>query len=96
MSTNADIQRLESEVEDNKEQLREDVSQIKEKVQETRAQLSPTKFVRERVFLLMGLALGLGYVVGYGDVPVEQLAKPAARTILTTAGKHAVIRAIRG
>ena len=31
MSANADIHRLESEVEDNKVHLREDVSQIKEK-----------------------------------------------------------------
>lgn len=96
MANSEDIRRLESELAHEKADLREDASQINDKVQETRAQLSPTNFVRDNVLLLSGVALGLGFVLGYRGVPVEEIAKPAARTMLSTAGKQAAVRAVRG
>jgi hypothetical protein len=69
---------------------------LNQKIQATREQLSPTKFVKEHVLVLCGVSFALGYVFGYIGVPMAELAKPAVRTTLTTAGKHAAIRLIRG
>ena len=91
MATNDEINRIQSEIEQNQERLREDVSQIKEKVDETRAQLSPTSLVQRRILLFMGGAMALGFWVGHSNVPVPEIAKPAARTMLSTAGKQAVL-----
>jgi hypothetical protein len=74
----------------------EHTAQISQKIQETRAQLSPTKVVQQRIFLLSGLAFVLGFALGYRGVPVEEFGKPAARAVLTTVGKEAATRAIRG
>ena len=41
------------------------LNQITEKARETRAELSPTSLVRERIFLLSGLALALGFALGF-------------------------------
>jgi hypothetical protein len=76
--------------------LREHTAQINEKLQEAHAQLSPTKLIEQRIFLLSGLAFALGFALGYRGVPVEAFGKPAARALLTTAGKQAATRAIRG
>jgi hypothetical protein len=38
----------------------------------------------------------VGFIFSYQGVPMAELAKPAVRTTLTTAGKHAAIRLIRG
>jgi hypothetical protein len=95
MVSSEDIHQLESELEHEKAALREDVSHIKQKVQKTRAQLSPTNLVRENILLFSGIALALGFILGYRGVPLEKIAKPAARSILSTAGKQAAGRAIR-
>src|SRR5438270_6884648 len=108
MSTSQQIRQLESELEAGQRDLREDTSQIKHKIEETKAKLSPTKFVRERAILVSGVALlsgvALGYLLGRRELPVEAVAQPAvehlgkpiARRMLTTAGKEAVTHAIRG
>jgi hypothetical protein len=96
VNANEEKRGLESDLEDEKEDLREDIARINTKLKETRANLSPAKLVQERVFLLSGLTLGLGFALGYRGVPVEEIGRPVARTILTTAGKQAVTQAIRG
>jgi hypothetical protein len=48
------------------------------------------------VQLLCGVSFALGCAFGYISVPLAELAKPAVRTTLTTAGKHAAIHLIRG
>jgi hypothetical protein len=89
-----DFSELEADIEHYKKLLREDFALLNQKIQATREQLSPTKFVKEHV--LCGVSFALGCVFGYIGVPLAELAKPAVRTTLTTAGKHAAIRLIRG
>jgi hypothetical protein len=91
-----EIRRLESDLEHEKEDLREDITRISNKLKATRANLGPTKLVQGRVFLLSGLTLGLGFALGYRGVPVEEIGGPVARSMLATAGKQATIRAIKG
>ena len=93
MNESENIHRLESDLEDKKRDLREDFEQISIKARETRAELSPTRLMRERILLLSGIALVLGFLLGYRGVPVEEIGKPAARSLLTNAGKQAGIRA---
>jgi hypothetical protein len=84
-----DLAELEADIEHYKKQLREDLTLLNQKIQATREQLSPTKFIKENVLLLCGVSYALGCVFGYIGVPLAELAKPAVRTTLTTAGKHA-------
>jgi len=96
MNGSEEIHRLESDLEHEKEDLREDVTRINNELKKTRANLSPAKLVQGRVFLLSGLTLGLGFALGYHGVPIEEIGGPVARTMLTTAGKQPAIQAIRG
>src|SRR6266702_1691813 len=96
MNASEEICQLESDLEHEKKDLREDVTRINNKLRETRANLSAANLVQGRVFLLSGLTLGLGFALGYRGVPVEKIAEPVTRTILTTVGKQAAIQAIRG
>ena len=96
MNESENIHRLESDLEDKKRNLREDLELIGLKARETRAELSPTRLMRERLLLLSGIALVLGFILGYRGVPVEEIGKPAARTLLNQAGKQAGARAIWG
>ena len=96
MYASEEIRRLESELEHQKQDLREGITKITNKLKATSANLGPTKLMQGRVFLLSGLTLGLGFALGYRGVPVEEIGVPIARSILATAGKEAAIRAIRG
>jgi hypothetical protein len=69
MNDSKNIHGLESNLEDEKRNLREDLESLTEKVRETRAELSLTSLVRERIFLLSGLALALGFALGYRGFP---------------------------
>jgi hypothetical protein len=69
MNDSKHIQGLESNLEDEKRDLREDLESLTEKVRETRAELSLTSLVRERIVLLSGLALALGFALGYRGFP---------------------------
>jgi uncharacterized protein YneF (UPF0154 family) len=108
MSASQDIRELESELENRRRDLREDAARISGKIEETKAKLSPTNFVRERAILVVGgallLGLAIGYLVSRRKLPVEAVAQPAiehlgqpvARRILSTAGKEAATRAVHG
>jgi hypothetical protein len=96
VNVNEEKHRLESDLEHEKEDLREDIARINIKLKETRANLSPAKLVQGGIFLLSGVTLGLGFALGYRGVPIEEIGRPVARTILTTAGKQAATQAIRG
>jgi H+/Cl- antiporter ClcA len=99
MGASQDIRRLESELETHTSALREDAAQISSKIDEIKAQLSSTNFVRERAMLVLGTALLLGFALGYllgrhkvtveaaAQPAVEHLGKPIARRLLATAGK---------
>ena len=71
MNSMREIRRLESELEHEKEDLREDLARINIKLKATRANLRPAKLVEERVLLLSGLTLGLGFALGYRGLHVE-------------------------
>jgi hypothetical protein len=96
MADSADREQLAAELESAKADLRHDLAQVRHKAQQTRAELSPANFVRDKLWLVAGVAFALGLVLGYRRVPLDEIAKPAARTILSTAGKQAAVRAIRG
>ena len=96
MANKKALSELEADIEHYKKLVREDFALLNQKMQATREQLSPTKFVKEHVLLLCGVSFTVGCVFGYLGVPMAELAKPAVRTTLTTAGKHAAIRLIRG
>jgi hypothetical protein len=70
MNESKNVQALQTNLQDEKRDLREDLEQISEKARETRAELSPTRLVRERIFLLLGLALALGFAFGYRGFPI--------------------------
>ena len=101
MNANEEVHRLKSELEHQQSDLREHSAQINQKIQETRAQLTDTYLFCHRVLLLSGVAFALGFALGYRGVSVdelrvEELGKPVARTILTTAGKQTARRVISG
>jgi hypothetical protein len=96
MNLSEEMHRLESDLAREKDDLRQDVTRINNKLKATRANLKPAKLLEGRLFLLSSLTLGLGFSLGYRGVPVEQIGGPIARTMLTTVGKQAAIRAIRG
>jgi hypothetical protein len=96
MNESENIHRLESDLEEKKRDLREDFQQIGLKARETKAELSPARLMRQRILLLSGIALLLGFALGYRGVPLEEVGKPAARTLLNQAGKQAGARAIWG
>jgi hypothetical protein len=91
-----EIRQLEADLERKKEDIREDLTKIQEKVRVTRTELSPSKLMSDRLFLLSGLAMLLGFAIGYDSVQVNEIFKPAARSVLTAAGKEAAARAFRG
>jgi len=107
MSTDEEIRRLESELEINKQNFREDAAQIHHKIDETKAELSPTNLVRKRIYIALGAALLGGFAVGYflewrrikpeqvARPLLEHIGKPAARSMASTAGKQLVTNAIR-
>jgi hypothetical protein len=88
MNDSENLHRLESDLEDEKRDLRKDIESITGKARETRAALSPTSLVRERIFLLSGLALALGLALGFRGFAIEDVGKPVARTVLSSIGKQ--------
>jgi hypothetical protein len=88
MNDSENLHRLESDLEDEKRDLRNDIESITGKARETRAALSPTSLVRERIFLLSGLALALGLALGFRGFAIEDVGKPVARTVLSSIGKQ--------
>jgi hypothetical protein len=96
MKDSPNIHVLESDLEAEKQELREDLQLITEKARETRAELSPTNLVREKIFLLLGVSLALGFLIGYRRVPIEDMSKPVARGVLGTFGNRADRRSFWG
>ncbi|HEV3112493.1 MAG TPA: hypothetical protein VGY99_18560 [Candidatus Binataceae bacterium] len=65
MSVSDEIQRLESELENSKEDLRENFSQITEKIEQTRSELDPSALLQRKALPLCTVAAVLGFVLGY-------------------------------
>ena len=106
MSASEEVRRLESELEINKEHLREDVSLMRHKIDRSKAELSPTNLIRNKAYFALGVALSAGFVVGYfldwrvspkqvASPMLKHIAKPAVRIIAATAGKQLVTNVIR-
>jgi hypothetical protein len=73
MDTTSDkIKRLESELQHEEEDLRKDLTQIKSKIEATKADLSPNKLIEQKLFPISGLALVLGFALGYRGHSLEQ------------------------
>jgi hypothetical protein len=87
---------LEAELERSKHDLHEHLFQIESKLHQTRVRLRPTTFIGDKVFLALGISFVLGFALGYWDIPVAEIGKPVARTVLTTVGRQIATRAIRG
>jgi hypothetical protein len=96
MSTGEETHRLEAELQRSKQDLQHDLSQIENKLNQTRARLRPTTFIGEKALLVLSVSCALGFVLGYWDVPLEDIGQPVARTMAATVGKQIVVRAIRG
>jgi hypothetical protein len=96
MSTTEETHWLEAELERCKQDLQEDLSQIENKLHRTRARLRPATFIGEKALLVLSASIALGFLLGYWDVPFEDIGKPVARTMLTTVGKQIAVRAIKG
>jgi hypothetical protein len=69
MNDSKNVHGLESDLQEEKRDLRHDLEQITEKARETRAEVSPTNLVREKIFLLSALALAFGFALGYRRSP---------------------------
>lgn len=96
LSTAEQTQWLEAELERSRHDLKEDLSHIELKLQQTRARLRPATFIADKALILLGVSLALGFAIGYWDVPIGEVSRPVARTMLATVGKQVVARAIKG
>src|SRR5437870_439953 len=96
MSTNEETHWLEAELERSKHDLHQDFTQIEHKFHQTRARLTPRAYLGDKALLLVGIGFALGFVLGYWDVPIGDIGKPVARTMLTTVGRQLAVRAIKG
>ena len=76
--------------------FREDLSQIRQKLHETRVRVSPTHIIGEKSLLISALGLLVGFVLGYRNLPLGDIGKPLARTMLTMVAKQIAARAIGG
>jgi F0F1-type ATP synthase assembly protein I len=82
-----DICQLEADLEQRKAELRNDLAQLEAKVHATRTELNPTKLIGDGLTLLAGLAVLVGFVIGYQTVRADQS--------LAAAGKEGALRAYR-
>ena len=85
----------EAEMEHYKKLVREDFTQLNQKSKQ-HANSSVQRNLSRTCTAAMRRVFRRGLRVWLSGVPVADLAKPAVRTTLTTAGKHAAIRLIRG
>src|SRR5215472_628897 len=88
MSTSEETHWLEAELEKCKQDLHQDLSQIENKLHQTRARLRPTALIEGKGLLVLSLSFALGFVLGYWEVPIEDIGKPVARTMAATVGKQ--------
>jgi hypothetical protein len=96
MSTNEETHWLEAELERSKHDLQQDLTQIENKLHQTRVRLTPATFLRDKALIVLGISFALGFALGYWDVPIGDIGKPVARTMLITAGRQLAVRAIKG
>lgn len=64
-TTTENIKRLESDLLHEEEDLREDLTKIKSKIESTTAELSANRLIEQKLFPIAGLALALGFALGY-------------------------------
>lgn len=101
MASTEDIQRLESELEQEKRDLRNDVAQMDVKIQTVREELSPTFLIHKAALPLCAAALVGGFIIGYFGIPFEvrDAAKEGAKSavkavppVLAASGARAAMR----
>ncbi|GEM_PF-5829105 len=71
MVDSEDINKLEMELEKDKQDLRKDVSEIDNKVKTVRDEFRPSTLIHKYVWRLCGAAAFAGFVVGVLGVPCE-------------------------
>jgi hypothetical protein len=96
MSITEETHWLEAELEQTKRNLQDNLWQIASKLHQTRDRLKLTSVVQEKLLPALGASLLFGLLLGYWDIPFEDVGKPVARAMLTTAGKQIAARVIRG
>jgi hypothetical protein len=96
MSLSEETHWLKTELENSRRDLQADLSQIQNKLHRTRARLRPATLLGEKTLLVLGVSFALGFVLGYLDVPIEDIGRPVARTMVATVGKRIAVRAIKG
>jgi hypothetical protein len=96
MSTTEETHQCEIELELSKHDFHEDLSQIGQTLHKTRVRLSPTHVIEDKSLFISALGLLVGFVLGYRNLPLGDIGKPLARTMLTRVGKQIAVRAIGG
>jgi hypothetical protein len=96
MSTSEETHWLEVELEKSKHALQHDLTEIENKLQRTRARFRPRTFLADNALIILGVSFAVGFAVGYWDLPIGDIGKPVARTVLATVGRQLAVRAIRG
>jgi hypothetical protein len=96
MSVTEDTHWFEAELEQSKQKLHEDLAQMATKLHQTRIRLRPNNVLGVKPLPLMGIGVLFGLLLGYWNVPFQDIGQPLARAMLITAGKQITVRAIRG
>src|SRR5215471_612100 len=100
MVPSEELERLDSELEHHKQELRRDMAQIHSNVSAVRETVTPRGLVSKKPLLITGLAMLAGFIFGYrGGViaqatgPVLMAGRPVAKAALTSAATQAASRA---
>jgi hypothetical protein len=96
MSVTEDTQWFEAELEQSKQKLHEDLAQMATRLHQTRVRLRPNNVLGVKPFPLMGISVLSGLLLGYWNVPFQDIGQLVARAMLVAAGKQIAVRAIRG
>jgi hypothetical protein len=66
------------------------------KLHQTRIRLRPNSVLGVKPLPLIEIGVLSGMLLGYWNVPFQDIGQPLARAMLVTAGKQIAVRAIRG
>jgi hypothetical protein len=95
MSVTKNTHWFEAELEQSKRNLHEDLAQMATRLHQTRVRLMPKSSLGAKPLPLLGIGLLSGLLLGYWNIPFQDIGQPIARAMLVTAGKQIAVRAIR-
>jgi hypothetical protein len=96
MNASENIKRLRNRLERNKSDLWQDAWRIRTSVRSARAAVSPRRLIKQRPLMIVAFAFALGFALGDRGIFLEEVVRPAARLILSTAATQAASSAFRG